>query len=204
MKSKARRQDASATKRAHSMPRVRIRKRKRLPHWEADEAIYFVTFRLADSLPQSVLASLESIRESGIEGARKQFRETESCLDRGVGACHLRVMEVAQLVADTLRKFDDSRYRLFAWCIMPNHVHSVFQPYEPYRLASILHSWKSYSAASANNILKRSGPFWQREYYDHLIRNGDQLDRAIRYTAENPVRAKLKNWKWVYVSKDWT
>jgi putative transposase len=113
-------------------------------------------------------------------------------------------MEVAQLVADTLRKFDDSRYRLFAWCIMPNHVHSVFQPYEPYRLASILHSWKSYSAASANNILKRSGPFWQREYYDYLIRNGDQLDRAIRYTAENPVRAKLKNWKWVYVSKDWT
>ena len=185
------------------MPGVRIRKRKRLPHWEADEAIYFVTFRLADSLPQSVLASLQSIRGSDTEGARKKFRETESWLDRGVGACYLRIMEVAELVAGTLRKFDHSRYRLFAWCIMPNHVHSVFQPHAPYRLAQILHSWKSYSALGANEILTRSGPFWQREYYDHLIRNGDQLARTIRYTAENPMRAKLKDWKWVYVSKNW-
>src|SRR6266849_7007927 len=171
------------------MPVLRIRKRKRLPHWEADGAVYFVTFRLADSLPQSVLASPEFTCGQGTEAARKRFRAAERGLDRGAGACYLRVTEVAALVANTLEKFAGSRYRLFAWCIMPNHVHTVFQPYCPYKLAPILHSWKSYSALSANKILNRSGPFWQREYYDHLIRNGDQLARAIRYTAENPIKA---------------
>jgi menaquinone-specific isochorismate synthase len=186
------------------MPRVRIRKRKGLPHWEADSAIYFVTFRLADSLPQSVISTLELSRGSGADEERRKFREAESWLDGRVGACHLRKTEVAKLVAEALRKFDDYRYRLFAWCIMPNHVHSVFQPYAPYQLASILHSWKSYTALSANRLLSRSGAFWQREYYDHLIRDGNQLGKAIRYTAENPMKAQLRNWEWIYVANDWT
>jgi hypothetical protein len=40
--------------------------------------------------------------------------------------------------------------------------------------------------------------FWQREYYDRLIRNGDELDRALRYVAGNPERAGLNRWKWVW------
>ena len=87
---------------------------------------------------------------------------------------------------------------------MPNHVHVVFQPKEPNKLAEILHSWKSYSAQRANMILSRRGALWQREYYDHLIRDGKQLDRAIRYTAENPLKANLKNWPWVYVARNLT
>ena len=112
---------------------------------------------------------------------------------------------IADLVADALRKFDGSRYRLFAWCIMPNHVHTVFQPMSPHRLEDILHSWKSYTAHEANKILKRNvKDFWQREYFDHLIRNGKQFDRAIRYTAENPIKAGMKDRKWVYVAPNLT
>ena len=48
-------------------------------------------------------------------------------------------------------------------------------------------------------MLGRTGKFWQREYYDHLIRDAEQLDRAVRYVAENPQRAGLKHWQWAEV-----
>jgi hypothetical protein len=118
-----------------------IRDRGRLPHWEQDNATYFVTFRLADSLPRLVLDHIASERKSILQLARQQNRELtpsesqhlkrlssvriEEYLDSGAGSCSLRVREIAATVADTLSLFDEKRYRLFAWCIMPNHVHVV-------------------------------------------------------------------------------
>jgi hypothetical protein len=48
-----------------------------------------------------------------------------------------------------------------------------------------------------NEVLGRDGAFWQREYYDRLIRNGVELGRAVRYVVNNPERVGLKGWKWV-------
>jgi hypothetical protein len=81
------------------MPTTRIRSRGRLPHWESVCGIYFVTFRLAGSLPPSVVASLQSKLAGKAEGARKKSRETERYLDVGAGVCHLKRPEVADLVA---------------------------------------------------------------------------------------------------------
>ena len=187
------------------MPNGRIRGRGHLPHWEEDHGIYFVTFRLADSLPKSVLVSSQLALTCDPETRTRKAREVERLLERRLGACHLKDPAIAEPVADALRKFDGSRYRLFAWCIMPNHVHTVFQPILPHRLEEILHSWKSYTAHEANKRLRRKGEeFWQREYFDHLIRDGKQFDRAIRYTAENPMKAGMKDWRWVYVASNLT
>jgi REP element-mobilizing transposase RayT len=82
---------------------------------------------------------------------------------------------------------------------MPNHVHALFRIHEGHRLAKILHAWKSFSATKANRLLRRSGEFWQREYYDHLIRSEDEFYRVVNYIAENPNRAGLRNWRWVGV-----
>ena len=183
------------------MPKGTVRSRRYLPHLEEEYGVYFVTFRLADSLPKSVLASLQSKLGDGSNERDKRAREIERLLERNHGACYLRDPAIADLVASALSKFDGSRYRLFAWCIMPNHVHVVFQPILSFRLEDILHSWKSYTAKQANKELKRAGTdFWQREYFDHLIRDAKQLNRAIRYTAGNPIKAGMKDWRWVYVS----
>ena len=185
------------------MATAQIRSRGRLPHWETQGGIYFVTFRSADSLPRSVIATLRAQFAEKSDAARKTSREIEKYLERGSGACHLLIPRIAELVAGTLRQFDGTRYRLFAWCIMPNHVHVVFQPLADFRLEDILHSWKSYSGQMANRILGRKGQaFWQREYFDHLIQGGEQFQRAVRYTAENPLKAGLKDWPWVYVAGD--
>ena len=60
----------------------------------------------------------------------------------------------------------------------------------------VIRSWKLFTARKANRFLGRSGVFWQREYYDRLIREDGELDRAILYVLTNPERAGLANWRW--------
>jgi REP element-mobilizing transposase RayT len=190
-----------------------IRTRGFLPHWEANHAIYFVTFRLADSLPASVLRQFEVERQDIIATALAQKRDfsaseqeqleklfsekIQSNLDAGAGRCYLANPAAADIVAEALRHFDSSRYRMYAWCVMPNHVHALFRLLADHTLAGVLHSWKSYSAKEANRLLGRTGEFWQREYYDHLVRGEVAFYRTVRYILENPAKAGLKNWRWV-------
>jgi REP element-mobilizing transposase RayT len=122
----------------------------------------------------------------------------EEYFDRGLGACFLRDPRIGELVANALHFWQGKRYRLVAWCVMPNHVHVVCRLLPGQELSKVLQGWKSFTARRANEILGRGGAFWQREYYDRLIRNGDELERAVRYVVHNPERAGLKGWKWVW------
>jgi len=195
------------------MSEQRIRRRRWLPHLEAKGGIYFVTFRLGDSLAKSMLRYVVAERKNIVATAAQARRppsagekyrlsnlsrkRMEEFLDRGAGECHMRDQRVAKTVADALCSFDGERYELFAWCVMPNHVHVVFRPQEDHQLEEIVHSWKSFTAHRANKLLGRTGTFWRREYYDHLIRDGQDLARVVNYVAENPRRAGLDNWPWV-------
>jgi REP element-mobilizing transposase RayT len=179
---------------------------RRLPHWELEGAVYFLTFRLADSLPARALveweAELSASKRPATEIARERFRRMERALDAGRGSCALAHSEIAQTVVENLRHFDPSRYHLLAWCVMPNHVHVVAQLASEISLAKVLLSWKSYTARRANTILGRSGVFWQREYFDRIIRDAAHLGRAVRYVRDNPAKAGLKDWPWVWVRED--
>ena len=198
-------------------PGITVRQGAYLPHWTHADASYAVCFRLADALPQSVLnawrAEREDIRSlaeqqgrplSTSEERRLKALETETMeayLHTGSGRCHLRDPRVAATVIEALRRFDGLRYDLFAACVMPNHVHVVVKPFKTHPLATLLHSWKSYTATVSNRLLERRGAFWQPEYYDHLIRSEEEWGHAVRYVIENPVKAGLKEWPWVYVAK---
>lgn len=197
-----------------------IRSRGYLPHWEKDLAVYFVTFRLADSLPQKLIAEIRKEREllqrtifvapasrrlssplppdrTRLKKLNALLRRAETCLDKGLGHCYMRLPDVAGIVARAIQHFDGDRYRLFAWCVMPNHVHILFSPSSKSTLASTLQSWKSYSAHHANAALHRSGVFWQREYFDHLVRSESHVFKFAKYIEQNPAKAGLRNWPWV-------
>jgi REP element-mobilizing transposase RayT len=194
---------------------VTIRDRGHLPHWEVEGGTYFVTIRLGDSLPLSVLESIRFERKDILLNAERQSRKVsdtelerleelfseriEACLDSGIGACHLANPLIADLVAGALQFFDGQRYRQFAWSVMPNHVHAVFLALPNWSLEKVLHSWKSFTAKEANKMLEREGRFWEEEYFDHLIRDEDEFCRYIEYVASNPRRAGLKGWRWVWV-----
>lgn len=177
---------------------------RNLPHWEQAGRTYFVTFRLADSLPQDTPRQWMAERELWLRTHpepwtdeqqtehRKLFTERlEQWLDTGHGNCSLRRPDIAALVEQSLRHFDGERYELGAFVIMPNHVHALVTPWGDWTLEQILHSWKSFTANQANRLLKRQGSFWQAEYFDHLVRNEDTLHRFEEYICQNPAKAHL-------------
>ena len=163
-----------------------------LPHFDSAETVQFVTFRLADSLPRAVAKALADLPDN--------LAETDHRLDGGLGACWLKEPAIAQLVEDAILHFDGQRYRLIAWCIMPNHVHVVVEPIDGNGLGSIIHTWKSFSAKQANRALGRDGSFWHRDYFDRFIRDEGHLARTIDYVESNPVKAGLvatiAEWPW--------
>lgn len=180
-----------------------------LPHLKVEGGTYFVTFRLADSLPQDALERLTAWRVDQLrrlasgqshELDARFSAELDAQLDRGGGACWLNDARVAGQVAESLRHFDGARYRLHAWVIMPNHVHALVQPLPGHALEQILHGWKSFTAHRANETLGRAGSFWQPESYDHWVRNETELEHYRRYTEQNPVKARLcgqpHDWPW--------
>ena len=130
--------------------------------------------------------------------ARLSSARIEQYLDKGSGACHLRNPALAKVVSEALLHFNERRYRLFAWCVIPNHIHVVVRLFPGYSLAAVLHSWKSYTAKRATDVIGITGSIWQREYYDHLLRSEAEFERAVRYVVENPVKAGLRNWPWAW------
>jgi hypothetical protein len=100
-----------------------------LPHRDAKELLQAVTFRLADSLPQEKLNLLEEELSNLSENQRSIHRRNkiEQWLDAGMGCCALRHPKLTEKMRDALQHFDGQRYRLLAWCIMPNHVHVLME-----------------------------------------------------------------------------
>jgi len=170
-----------------------------IPHVDPGESVQFITFRLADSMPQNVLERWRSELEAGeITDARLRQR-VEMYLDQNYGAAWLSDARIASLVQNSLLEFDGKRYRLIAWVIMPNHVHILIQNVPGHSIAQIMHSIKSFTAHEANKILGRKGRFWFKEYFDRYIRSGRHFQATLRYIEENPVRARLcaksEDWK---------
>ena len=159
-----------------------------IPHFDGGpELPQFITFRLADSMPRTVVERWIKEKLSDIE-FRKRI---EHYLDAGAGECWLGQVAVAEIVKNALLHYDGERYQLVAWVIMPNHVHLLLIPSPGVHLPEILHSIKSYSAQKANEFLGRTGAFWQRESFDRYIRNERHFRNVIKYIEENPVKARL-------------
>ena len=178
--------------------------RRRLPHWQQHSAIYYVTFRLADSLPQEKLDAWRQERdawqlthptpwsdETWEEYNRLFSTRMEAWLDHSHGACVLAEPALRQEVEACLRHFDGERYHLHAFVIMPNHVHVLLEPLPGNRLDTILHGIKGVSARHCNEHLGKTGTFWMDESFDHIVRSEAQLEYYVDYIRENPKKAHL-------------
>jgi REP-associated tyrosine transposase len=223
-----------------------VRKR---PHFQPLDATLFVTFRLTDSIPKSTVryykARLEWLRDqlrrvqmmvgnacsvqqtkwlADIERLNREwFIKCEDILHRElIGPTWLREPEIADKVAENLHRHDGDTYRLDAYSIMSNHVHTVFKPLvsdgvimeilKAPELASsipalskIMQAIKGRSARECNLILGRSGTFWEHESFDRVIRAG-KFERTVRYVLNNPVKIGIvehwKDYRWNYCRKE--
>lgn len=183
---------------------IRVRQGAYLPHWTRENATYAFRFRLADSLPESAVRKMieerkrlelrilkDSVPMPDEERKRLihlQSEKIEKLLDAGHGECWLRNKGVEKIVVDSLHHADGAEYHLIVYSVMPNHVHVVAQVIAGNEPSDIVGTWKSVTAHRANKLLGREGDFWQKEPYDHLVRDEADLTHCIEYTLSNKGR----------------
>jgi type I restriction enzyme R subunit len=199
---------------------------RRLPHWSQSGAITFITWRTEDSMPKEVLdqwfadrnrlltshgidptapnwyAEVAKIDNAALRDAlHRLWNRWHDALDVGHGACALQQHEHAKIVADSLRYFDEQRYIMLDFVVMPNHVHLLASfPNERAMLAQC-ESWKHFTAVQINRSLGRKGRFWQQDAFDHLVRSEEQFWYLRDYIANNPVKAGLRPGEFLHYSK---
>ncbi len=175
-----------------------------LPHWQQPGATYFITFRLADSIPAARREEWSEQRAVWLANHPEPWSpETErdyhrlfsaridAWLDAGEGECLLKTPALRETLIDTLTYGDEDRYRLHAWVAMPNHVHVLVTLEERAKLEIEVGAWKSISARRVNRLLGRSGAVWQEDYFDRLVRDRDHFANCVRYIRRNPEKARL-------------
>lgn len=156
-----------------------------LPHRDDEGLLQHVVFRLADSLPAHVTEDLALLAKA------EQRNRIDALLDHGLGERILERPEIASIVSRTLRHFDGVRYRLHAWCVMPNHVHALITPAGGHALGAIVKSWKIFTARRINRLLDRDGPIWAPDYFDRFVRDDNHAAATFDYIEANPVAAGL-------------
>jgi putative transposase len=201
--------------------------RRSLPHWHPEGATVFVTWRLFGSLPPKTIEryllackllernhqkTLEYQETLQLRKSRRLFAFIESVLDRpSEGPLWLKQPKIAGMVQNALLKRYASLYVLWAYVVMPNHVHVLLRPKwrdndRPIRLAHITQRLKGATAIEANRVLGRRGSkFWQPESFDHWARDEREFHRIVWYIENNPVKAGLvsssEEWKWSSASE---
>lgn len=174
------------------------------------------TTRSSGSLPEqhkvknNNRAGSDKLSDLQEEIQRKTFKKYEILLDKAEkGPIWLGKSTVADIVKEAIHYRDEKEYDLYAYTIMPNHVHLVFillrnngHGETECTVTEILKSLKWYSALEANRILNRTGAFWQPESYDRVIRDAQELENTIAYTLNNPIKAgfveKWQDWPYSY------
>jgi REP element-mobilizing transposase RayT len=198
------------------------RTRRKLPHWFQEGRTYFVTFRLADSMPREKREHLESQRDAWMHGKglksldeiehlseedRKEYHriftaKIHELLDIGYGSCVLREPENAKIVSNALMFFDGQRCEMISFVVMPNHVHVLTCPIEPHRLSELLHSWKRFTSREIHKRTGVTGTLWLDENFDHIVRSEHQLEHFRNYIRDNPKKARLPKGTVIHYDKE--
>lgn len=190
--------------------------RTQLPHWEQPGATYFVTFRLADSLPQSKLHEWTHERQQWLlahplpwttedeaEYHQRFIGALKRWLDQGHGSCALRDPEAALIVRNALLFFEGQRTVQHCFVIMPNHVHAVFSLLNGFVLEDVMQSWKGFTAHRLNEYRNQRGECWQRDYFDRVVRDREHFWNCARYVRRNPWKAKLRQEEYLVFEAEW-
>ncbi len=193
---------------------------RRMPHYQPENGILFITFRIRDSLPVSFVGDLNEykrqINSRITQGAyyqnivqKKVFDYYDQMLAKHTSnPINLTHPETASRIKDTFLEFNDVLYEMICFTIMPNHIHLLMkilerEPGKPHLLSYVIKKIKGNTAVEINRQLNRQGSLWQREYFDYCVRNEKELMNIINYIVMNPVKANLvdepEKWQWTWV-----
>lgn len=161
-----------------------------------------------DSTPGTgVLPGIEAARYSKrnlphFERPRAKYAITFSTHER-----RLLAEEAREIVLRAILHEDGQKYHLYAACVMPDHVHLLIEPgmddgEKPVPLSQILHTLKSFTAHEINKAANTTGPVWEKESFDRLIRSESDLQEKFSYITRNPwddgIVGNTKDYRWVW------
>jgi len=115
--------------------------------------------------------------------------------------------EARDLILEHCLREHKQRIDLLAAVVMPDHTHLLFTPLRdangwPFPLVEIMQSLKGTTAHRINQLLHRSGPVWQEESFDHVLRSDESLKLKCEYIRQNPVRRGLvqkpEDYRWLW------
>ena len=120
---------------------------------------------------------------------------TMNCLDKRPIFSDRRA---AAATIESLKKLRlQLRFNVYIYCLMPDHFHALIGPGSSGRsLSSLCGGFKSLSTRAFWQW--HDGKLWQRQFYDHIIRNREDFDETLEYIKLNPVRRRL-----VSKAEDW-
>lgn len=109
-----------------------------------------------------------------------------------------------------------NQYELYIACVMPDHVHLLFEPQVKeqgddggtifWSLTEILQAIKSTTAHRINKTAATQGALWEKESFDRIIRSERDLQEKFRYIARNPWDAGIVNqnedYAWLWTQED--
>ena len=196
-----------------------------LPHWQPAGATFFITMRLAGSIPKHIIEQIKAQKAIDIREKQEEFKEDaqqlatalylierryfgiyDKELDKSNEPYWLREKAIANEIKASIEFFEGTALTTHAYCIMPNHLHWVFTHKEDAQVVwRLLQRMKSFTAKKCNNILNRHGQFWEDESYDHIVRDAKEFDNIVLYTLQNPVKAGFvtnwQDWEFSFVEK---
>lgn len=106
--------------------------------------------------------------------------------------CHFQDFECARLVVKNMKLLhEEETVYSMAWVVMPDHIHWLFQLGKTKSLSEVMKKFKGRSAYEINKHLNKTGMLWQRSFYDHALREEEDVQSIARYIVANPLRAKL-------------
>ncbi|HEX5228133.1 MAG TPA: hypothetical protein VFW44_10505 [Bryobacteraceae bacterium] len=177
-------------------------KKRRLPHLYPENGWLFLTWHLHGSLPHAHFAPSGKSSSEAFAWVDRYWDIARS------GPAYLKQEPIANLVIDSFFRSERlGHYQLGPWVIMANHVNVLLLPLIAPSL--LLKSLKGAAAREANRLLRRTGePFWQRESYDHYVRDEQEWNRIARYVEWNPVKAGLaasvEDYPWSSANPRWS
>lgn len=173
--------------------------RGKLPHWHQQGKLQFLTGRLADSMPQSVIAEIRNRKEKFFADHEQPWDDDtlhaylklttnaeERYLHNGVGSCVLRLPAARQAFIETLNYLREEKLRTLALVIMPNHYHLLYMPLGTATSMECTKSINRNTSRNINRAIGRSGSLWQPEPWDRIVRSSAHEDYILNYIRLNP------------------
>ncbi|MDP6778410.1 MAG: transposase [Candidatus Latescibacteria bacterium] len=116
--------------------------------------------------------------------------------------------EVPQIVIDGLRwQHQNGRIHCEAYVVMPDHLHIIMTLEDGYDISQIVRSFGSFTARRINKLQEDKGRFWNHGFYDHRIKDRDELARQLNYVSMNPVKKgyvrRPEDWPYLEIGPDW-